>query len=38
MEHDAEDPTYEPPQIEERSPVGLPLIGIPASGTGPLAN
>lgn len=33
MEPDAETPTYEPPQIDERSPIGLPLIGLAASGT-----
>jgi hypothetical protein len=33
MEHDAVTPAYEPPRIEERDPIGLPLIGIPASGT-----
>lgn len=31
MEHEAT-PAYEPPRIEERNPIGLPLIGIPASG------
>jgi hypothetical protein len=33
MEHDAETPAYEPPRIEERNPIGLPLIGLAASGT-----
>jgi hypothetical protein len=32
MEHEDVTPAYEPPCIEERNPIGLPLIGIPASG------
>ena len=32
MEHEPVTPSYEPPRIEERSPIGLPLIGIAASG------
>ena len=27
MEHEAVTPNYEPPCIEERTPIGLPLVG-----------
>ena len=33
MDHEAVSTAYEPPCIDERNPIGLPLIGIPASGT-----
>jgi hypothetical protein len=31
MDHEAVTPAYEPPCIEERNPIGLPLVGA-ASG------
>jgi hypothetical protein len=31
IEHEAVPFAYEPPRIEERSPIGLPLIGLAAS-------